>query len=76
MTGKRGTSSPVYPLVPDDDDKYLIDVEINSNLLTTYNKRLPLRHEMIGEANIITKDLRLIERLLNNLRHLITKNSL
>jgi len=63
-------------LVPDDNDKYLIDVEINSNLLTTYNKRLPLRHEMIGEANIITKDLRLIERLLNNLRYLITKNSL
>lgn len=63
-------------LVPNEENKYLINVEINPDLLTTYNRKLPLRHEMIGEANIITKDLRLIERILNNIKYLITKNSL
>lgn len=69
----RGTVSNIS-LIPDDDDKYLVDVEINPDLLTTYDIKLPLQHEMIGEAIIITKDLRLIERLLNNFKHLITKN--
>jgi len=61
-------------LVPNEENKYLINVEINPNLLTTNNKILPLQHEMIGEAKIITKDLRLIERLINNIRYLITKD--
>jgi multidrug resistance efflux pump len=49
-------------LVPK-NDAYAIEVEFNRGLTTTFNKTLEFRQEMQGSAEIITEDLRLIERI-------------
>lgn len=49
-------------LVPDKDGLYYIDVELPQNLITSYNKEIEFKQEMRGTAEIITEDLRLIER--------------
>lgn len=41
---------------------YLIDVELPKKLITSYNKTIDFKQEMRGAAEIITEDLRLIER--------------
>ncbi len=58
-------------LLPDDDNNYLIDVLLPNKLVTTYNKEIIFNQEMIGSANIITKDLRLIQRFFNQFSSLI-----
>lgn len=58
-------------LVADDENFYFIDVALPNGLTTTYNKQLDFKHEMFGQAEIITKDLRLIERVLNQLKNLV-----
>ncbi|WP_143310220.1 HlyD family efflux transporter periplasmic adaptor subunit, partial [Candidatus Entotheonella palauensis] len=50
-------------LVPK-DNVYAIEVKLNNGLNTTFNKPLEFRQEMQGSAEIITEDLRLIERML------------
>lgn len=41
---------------------YTIDVTLPKKLITSYNKELVFKHEMRGTAEIITEDLRLIQR--------------
>jgi len=55
-------------LMSDKDGNYLIDVTLPDNLKTTYNKQLPFKQEMQGTAEIITEDLRLIERFFYQIR--------
>lgn len=50
------------PLIPDIEGLYLMDVELPTKLITSYNKKIEFKHEMRGTAEIITEDLRLIER--------------
>ncbi|WP_340075899.1 HlyD family secretion protein [Leptobacterium sp. I13] len=50
-------------LVPDKEGFYLIDVSLPEKLITSYNKEIAFKQEMRGAAEIITEDLRLIERL-------------
>ncbi len=54
--------------MPDQDGFYLINVTLNSNLITTYKKRIDFKQEMKAKAEIITEDLRLIERIFYRLR--------
>jgi len=70
-----GTVSTIS-LVPDASNFYFIEVALNDELLTTYNKRLDFKHELFGQAEIITKDLRLIERVFNQLRSLVSNSKL
>jgi len=49
-------------LIPDSEGFYLIDVSLPSSLITSYNKKIEFKQEMRGVADIITEDLRLIER--------------
>ena len=65
-----GTVSNIS-LIPDADNFYFIDVALNNELVTTYNKRLDFKHELFGQAEIVTQDLRLIERFLNQLKNLV-----
>jgi len=51
-------------LVPDKDGNLLIDVALPNGLLTSYNKQIVFQQEMKGSAEIVTEDLRLIERIL------------
>ncbi len=49
-------------LIPNKDGLYLIDVDLPEKLITSYNKEIEFKQEMTGSAEIITEDLRLIER--------------
>jgi len=51
-------------LVPDKDGNLLIDVALPNGLKTSYNKQITFQQEMKGSAEIVTEDLRLIERIL------------
>jgi len=58
LTGKVKSISSI----PDKEGFYFVDVILPNDLVTTYNKELIFKQEMIGSAEIITEDLRLIER--------------
>tara|TARA_R110002051_G_scaffold325669_1_gene430017 strand:- start:496 stop:1782 length:1287 start_codon:yes stop_codon:yes gene_type:complete len=58
-------------LVPNQEGNYLIDVELPKKIITTYNKEIDFRQEMKGTANIITEDLRLIDRFFYQLKNII-----
>lgn len=55
-------------LTPDKDGNLLIDIELPKGLQTSYKKEIEFQQEMTGTADIITEDLRLIERLLYQFR--------
>lgn len=46
---------------------YTAEISMKNSLFTNYNKELPFNQEMQGVAEIITKDRRLIERLIQPL---------
>ncbi|MBV7270715.1 HlyD family secretion protein [Winogradskyella luteola] len=57
-------------MVPDEEGFYLIDVLLPKNkLITTYNKEIIFKYEMRGQAEIVTEDLRLIERFFYQLKN-------
>ncbi|WP_396211057.1 HlyD family secretion protein [Flavobacterium sp.] len=55
-------------LTPDKDNNLLIDISLPNELETSYKKQITFQQEMTGNADIITEDLRLIERLLYQFR--------
>ncbi|MCD8413435.1 HlyD family secretion protein [Tenacibaculum finnmarkense] len=57
--------------IPDEKGNYLIDVELPQDLKTTYGKVIYFRQEMKGTADIVTEDLRLIERFFYQLRNIV-----
>jgi len=57
-------------LLPNKDGLYLIDVSLPEKLITSYNKEIPFKQEMRGMVEIITEDLRLIERFFYQFKNL------
>lgn len=55
-------------LIPDKDGNLLLDVILSKGLTTSYHKQVVFQQEMSGNAEIITEDLRLLERLLYQFR--------
>ena len=55
-------------LTPDKDGNLLIDVSLPNGLKTSYKKQIAFQQEMSGTADIVTEDLRLLERLLYQFR--------
>lgn len=51
-------------LVPDKDGNLLLDVALPNGLKTSYKKQIVFQQEMKGSAEIVTEDLRLLERIL------------
>lgn len=51
-------------LVPDKDGNLLLDVALSNGLQTSYKKQIVFQQEMKGSAEIVTEDLRLLERIL------------
>ena len=51
-------------LVPDKDGNLLMDVALPNGLKTSYKKQIAFQQEMKGNAEIVTEDLRLLERIL------------
>ncbi|MFK7812857.1 MAG: HlyD family secretion protein [Maribacter sp.] len=52
---------------------YIVDVSIPSELTTSFGKQLEFKQEMKGKADIITEDLRLLERLLYQFREVFKR---
>ena len=69
LRGKVETIS----LTPDKDGNYLIDVSLPDKLITSYNKEIEFKQEMRGTAEIITEDLRLLERLFYQFKQLLDR---
>ncbi len=55
-------------LTPDKEGNLLIDISLPNGIETSYDKKIIFQQEMIGSADIVTEDLRLIERLLYQFR--------
>jgi HlyD family secretion protein len=62
-------------LVPS-GDAYIIEIDFPEGLTTLYGIKLEFTQNMSGTAEIITEDLRLLQKLLNPFRYMITKNRL
>jgi len=60
-------------LFPDKDGNYLVDVALDAELITSYNKKIEFQQEMSGKAEIITEDLRLIERFFYQLKNVFKR---
>ncbi|AZI38608.1 HlyD family secretion protein [Epilithonimonas vandammei] len=58
-------------LSPDENGNYYVDVILPQGLKTSYNKTLPFDKELKGNAEIVTEDLRLIERFFYQIRKLL-----
>lgn len=69
IEGKLKTIS----LTPDKEGNLLLDIELPKGLQTSYKKQINFQQEMTGTADIITEDLRLLERLLYQFRDIFRR---
>jgi HlyD family secretion protein len=60
-------------LVPS-GDSYIMEVSLPAGLTTLYGKELDFTQNMQGTAEIITDDLRLLQKILNPFRYMISRN--
>lgn len=60
---------------PDKEGNLLIDVSLPNGLDTSYEKEIVFQQEMTGTADIVTEDLRLIERLLYQFRDIFNRGN-
>lgn len=60
-------------LIPDSEGFYRVDVDLPSKLVTSYNKEIAFKQEMSATAEIITEDLRLIERFFYQFREVLSR---
>lgn len=60
-------------MIPDKDGLYLIDVVLPKKLITSYHKEIEFKQEMRGSAEIITEDLRLMERFFYQFKQLFER---
>lgn len=60
-------------LVPE-DQAYSVEVGLPEGLTTFYGIELQFSQQMQGKAEVITKDIRLLERIVRPLRYVVNKN--
>ncbi|MGK4568987.1 HlyD family secretion protein [Flavobacterium sp. 3HN19-14] len=60
-------------LTPDKDGNILLDIALPKGLETSYKKKVYFQQEMRGTADIVTDDLRLVERILYQFRGVFNK---
>ena len=56
------------------EDKYWVTIELPDQLLTNQNKTLTFKQQLAGSTEIITEDLRLLERFFYQFRKLLTRS--
>ncbi|WP_297100733.1 HlyD family efflux transporter periplasmic adaptor subunit [uncultured Draconibacterium sp.] len=56
-------------LVPE-DSFYMVEITFPNGLVTNYDNELQMQSQLMGQAEIITEDLRLIQRIFNPLKSL------
>ena len=55
-------------------DAYIIEVTLPQGLTTLYNRKLDFTQNMQGTAEIITDKIRLLQRIINPFRYIISRN--
>lgn len=55
------------------EDNYMVEVSLPDELITNYGEKIVFKHQMQGNVEIVTKDIRLLERLFSPLRYLFGK---
>ena len=55
---------------------YVIEITFPSGLKTLYGKELEFSQNMTGTAEIITEDIRLLQKILNPFRYIISRNKM
>jgi HlyD family secretion protein len=63
----------LVPILQNEVRNYVLEVDFPEQLTTNYGKTLTFSQEMQGVAEIITDDLRLLDRFINPIRALIKK---
>jgi multidrug resistance efflux pump len=61
-------------LLPDKEGFFSVDVELPKKLITNYNKEIVFSQEMKGAGEIVTEDLRLIERFFYQFKKLFQRS--
>jgi multidrug efflux pump subunit AcrA (membrane-fusion protein) len=56
------------------EDSYIIEIELPDGLTTLYGMKLEFTQNMQGTAEIITEDIRLLQKLVNPFRYMISRN--
>jgi multidrug resistance efflux pump len=56
-----------------DESMYMVQVNLQDSLCTSYGKTIDFHQEMQGEAEIITENMTLMSRLLNPIRHVMKR---
>jgi len=56
--------------IPDGEGFLILEIELSKQLTTSFGIELEFQQEMTGSAEIVTEDLRLLERLFYQLRDL------
>lgn len=60
-------------LVPGGDSNYRIEISLENGLLSTHKKQFDYKPDMTGTAQIITKDLSILERIFYQFKQLISR---
>jgi hypothetical protein len=55
-------------------DAYVIEIDLPDGLKTLYNRQLDFTQNMQGTAEIITDDMRLLQKIINPFRYIVSKN--
>jgi len=63
----------LVPISKDNQKNFILEVVFQDSLVTNYGKTLEFSQEMTGTAEIITEDLRLLDKFLNPIRSVIKK---
>ncbi|MCE5174440.1 MAG: HlyD family efflux transporter periplasmic adaptor subunit [Bacteroidales bacterium] len=59
---------------PNSDGFYVVEISFPKGLTTNYDQMLPINRQMDGSAEIITEDIRLIERFFNPIKKIVEKH--
>jgi HlyD family secretion protein len=55
-------------------DAYIIEIDLPYGLMTLYDKKLDFTQNMQGTAEVITNDVRLLQKIVNPFRYMISRN--
>lgn len=69
----RGTVASISAMP--DQDKYWMIISLPDQLMTSQKKLLPFKQQLTGTTEVITEDLRLLERFFYQFRRLVRPNS-
>jgi len=73
LIGEIINISLIPTAISETQNAYFITISLPQNLTTTYKKEITFTPEMTGTAEIITEDLRLIDRIFNTFRKVLDK---